>query len=233
MGGALAWSSAAVAIPVAAALGIALAACAAGTARQASSAQSAGQGSAKCLVQAGKAVDGVTLDAVQVDDARVIYDVSVGMLLPHRAAVIAIATSMQESSLLNEPYGTSDSVGLFQQRPSQGWGTTTQIMDPIYASTKFLKTLALVPGWQGLPLTVIAQEVQGSGYPGAYARWEPLANALVATFNGTAAECPAGNGDRGPREPLGPPGRGDPGSLPRPGPAGLVIGDKRTLPRAW
>jgi hypothetical protein len=206
MGGALACGSAAIAIPVVAVLGIAVAACGTGGARQASSPQSEGPGT-RCSVQAGRAVDGVTLDSTQVGDAQVIYDVSVSMQLPHRAAVIAIATSMQESSLLNEPYGTSDSLGLFQQRPSQGWGTTTQIMDPIYASTKFLQTLALVPGWQGLPLTIIAQEVQGSGYPGAYAKWESLADSLVATFNGTAADCTAKNraeGQPGSRRAAGP-----------------------------
>jgi len=187
MGGALVWDSAAIAVPVVAALSIALAACG-GPSRQGTSAQSAGSGT-RCAVQAGKAVDGVTLTPTQLDDARTIYDVSVTMELPGRAAVIAIATSMQESSLVNEPYGTSDSLGLFQQRPSEGWGTPTQIMDPIYASTRFFQALALVPAWDALPLTIIAQEVQGSGYPGAYAKWEILADALVATFDGTATEC--------------------------------------------
>ncbi|HUN33129.1 MAG TPA: hypothetical protein VMU95_14045 [Trebonia sp.] len=191
MGGALTWGSAAIAVPVVAALGIALTACGAGAARHDTSSQSARQRT-RCSVQAGKAVDGVTLSPVQLGDARTIYGVSVTMQLPGRAAVIAIATSMQESSLLNEPYGTSDSLGLFQQRPSEGWGTPAQIMDPIYASTRFYQALALVPAWDSLPLTIIAQEVQGSGYPGAYAKWEPLADALVATFDGTATECGAG-----------------------------------------
>jgi hypothetical protein len=184
---------AAFAVPVAAVLGIALAACGAGGAGQASSPSPAGP-DARCPVQAGKAVDGVTLNATQLDDAHVIYIVSLGMQLPDRAAVIAIATSMQESSLINKPYGTSDSLGLFQQRPSQGWGTPTQIMDPVYASTRFLAALAVVPGWQRIPLTVIAQEVQGSGYPGAYAKWESLADSLVATFDGTASGCGASDG---------------------------------------
>jgi hypothetical protein len=192
MGGALAWSTAAFAVPVAAVLGMSLAACGAAGAGRASAPQSARQGP-RCPVRAGKAVDGVTLDATQLDDARVIYAVSVSMELPGQAAVIAIATSMQESSLLNEPYGTSDSLGLFQQRPSQGWGTPNQIMDPIYASTMFYRALVLVPAWQYLPLTVIAQEVQGSGHPGAYARWGPLAGDLVATFSGSTADCAADN----------------------------------------
>jgi len=188
MGAAPAWGSAAVAVPVVAAACIALAACGAGAGRHSSSSRSAGQG-ARCSVQAGKAVDGVTLSPSQLNDARLIYNVSRTLQLPGRAAVIAIATSMQESSLVDEPYGTSDSLGLFQQRPSEGWGTPTQIMDPIYASTKFYQALALVPAWETLPLTIIAQEVQGSGYPAAYAKWEDLADALVATFNGTATDC--------------------------------------------
>jgi hypothetical protein len=190
MSAALAWGIAAIAVPVVATAGMVLAGCGAGGARQAASPRPA-QGDARCPVSAGGVVAGVPLDATQIDDAHVIYIVSVGMQLPDRAAVIAIATSMQESSLINKPYGTSDSLGLFQQRPSQGWGTPTQIMDPIYASSRFLSALALVPGWQSLPLTVIAQEVQGSGYPGAYAKWEAFADSLVASFNGTAADCGA------------------------------------------
>lgn len=145
-------------------------------------------------VQAGKAVDGVPLSPAQLDNAAVIYDVSASTGLPQQAAVIAEATAMQESTLLNLPDGTSDSLGLFQQRPSQGWGTPQQIMQPVYAATRFYQALAAVPGWQGLPLTVAAQAVQGSAYPGAYAKWQPLAQALVATFNGTADDCLAGDG---------------------------------------
>ena len=129
-----------------------------------------------------------------MSDARVIYDVSVTMGLPQRAAVIAEATAMQESSLVNLPDGTSDSLGLFQQRPSQGWGTPAQIMQPVYASTRFYEALVSVPGWQSLPLTVAAQAVQGSATPGAYAKWESLADSLVATFSGSADNCLTDNG---------------------------------------
>ena len=127
-------------------------------------------------------------------DAQVIYDVSATLDLPQQAAVIAEATAMQESGLINLPYGTSDSLGLFQQRPSQGWGTPAEIMQPVYASTKFYDALVQVPGWQSLPLTVAAQAVQGSAHPGAYAKWQPLADALVATFTGTADDCLTDNG---------------------------------------
>ena len=145
-------------------------------------------------VQAGQTVDGVTLNPAQMSDAQVIYDVSVTLDLPQQAAVIAEATAMQESRLINLPYGTSDSLGLFQQRPSQGWGTPAEIMQPVYASTKFYDALVQVPGWQSLPLTVAAQAVQGSAHPGAYAKWQTLADALVATFTGTADDCLTDNG---------------------------------------
>jgi cell wall-associated NlpC family hydrolase len=133
------------------------------------------------------------LTAAQTGNARIIYDVDVSLRLPQRAAVIAIATAMQESGLTDLPSGTADSLGLFQQRPSQGWGTPAQIMQPVYAATMFYVTLVQIPGWQSLPLTVAAQDVQHSAHPGAYARWEPLATALVDTFSGAAANCLTGD----------------------------------------
>jgi cell wall-associated NlpC family hydrolase len=145
-------------------------------------------------VQADQPVDGITLGPGQLSNARIIYDVSVTMGLPQQAAVIAEATAMQESGLVNLPTGTSDSLGLFQQRPSQGWGTPAQIVQPVYASTRFYEALASVPGWQSLRLTVAAQAVQGSATPGAYAKWESLADSLVATFSGSADNCLTDNG---------------------------------------
>jgi cell wall-associated NlpC family hydrolase len=99
--------------------------------------------------------------------------------LPPRAWVIALATARQESALVNVRYGDRDSLGLFQQRPSQNWGTPAQIMDPMYAATTFYRRLVQVPNWQHIPLTEAAQAVQRSAFPNAYARWEPLADALV------------------------------------------------------
>jgi peptidoglycan DL-endopeptidase CwlO len=99
--------------------------------------------------------------------------------LPPHAWVIALATAQQESTLVNVNYGDRDSLGLFQQRPSQGWGTPAQIMNPTYAATKFYQHLVQVPNWQHMPLTDAAQAVQRSAFPNAYARWEPLAGALV------------------------------------------------------
>jgi peptidoglycan DL-endopeptidase CwlO len=99
--------------------------------------------------------------------------------LPARAWVIALATAQQESGLRNLDHGDRDSLGLFQQRPSQGWGTPAQIMNPAYAATKFYEHLVQVPNWQTIPLTDAAQAVQRSAFPNAYAKWEPMAQALV------------------------------------------------------
>jgi peptidoglycan DL-endopeptidase CwlO len=99
--------------------------------------------------------------------------------LPPRAWIIALATSRQESTLHNLAFGDRDSLGLFQQRPSQGWGTVAQIMNPTYAATKFYQRLLQVPNWQTMPLTEAAQAVQRSAFPNAYADDEPVATALV------------------------------------------------------
>ncbi|MEU4401312.1 hypothetical protein ACIQH6_30015 [Micromonospora orduensis] len=106
--------------------------------------------------------------------------------LPERAAVISIATSLQESKLENLGHlgdrNDHDSLGLFQQRPSSGWGTPEQITDPEYSTTAFLKGLKQVDGWQDMPLTDAAQTVQVSAYPDAYAQWEQQAADLVAQY---------------------------------------------------
>jgi len=183
--------AAALTVPVFLVLGVAIAAGATSPTTPSSSSMSSGCGTSP--VQAGKAVDGTILDAPQLAGAQVIYDVSASLQLPQQAAVIAIATAMQESSLVNIDHGTSDSLGLFQQRPSQGWGTPAQIMDPVYASTAFYQALEQVSNWQSLPLAVVAQDVQHSGHPGAYAHWQQLAEDLVATFDGTAGDCATDN----------------------------------------
>jgi cell wall-associated NlpC family hydrolase len=147
-----------------------------------------------CAPAAGSAstvVAGVRLDAAQLGNARIIYAVGAGLGLPEQAEIIAIATAMQESTLQNLPSGTADSLGLFQQRPSQGWGTVAQIMDPVLAAHAFYSRLAAVPGWQELPLTAAAQAVQRSAYPAAYARWQPAATGLAASFAGSTGADPA------------------------------------------
>ena len=97
---------------------------------------------------------------------------------------------MQESTLKNLNYGDRDSLGLFQQRPSQGWGTPAQVTDPIYSTTIFLDRLLQVPGWETMPVTVAAQTVQRSAFPNAYAKWEALAAELVAQIGAVAAVAP-------------------------------------------
>jgi len=140
-------------------------------------------------VTPGRRVDGTTLDAGQIGNAEIIYNVGTGLGLPQQAAIVAIATAMQESRLRNLPYGNADSLGLFQQRPSQGWGTPAQTMNPLYAAAAFYQRLVQIPGWQNLPPGILAQDIQHSADPGAYAQWQPLATALADTFAGTAADC--------------------------------------------
>ncbi|GGL42566.1 C40 family peptidase [Planomonospora parontospora] len=128
------------------------------------------------------------LDAEQGGNAALIVQTGLELGLPARAAVIAVATALQESQLRNLPYGHLDSLGLFQQRPSQGWGTPEQILDPRYAARQFYTRLIAVPGWEQLPLTRAAQAVQRSAFPDAYARWEPLAQ---QTVDALTASCVA------------------------------------------
>ncbi|WP_370193206.1 C40 family peptidase [Streptacidiphilus sp. MAP5-52] len=123
-------------------------------------------------------VAGLDSPLTQIPNAKAIVATGIALGVPARGQVIALATALQESGLEDLSYGDRDSVGLFQQRPSQGWGTPAQLMDPVYASTAFYKALLRVPGWQQLPLTEAAQAVQRSGYPDAYAKWESLATAL-------------------------------------------------------
>ncbi|TWJ21618.1 hypothetical protein [Micromonospora endolithica] len=104
--------------------------------------------------------------------------------MDERAAVVSIATALQESKLENLGHlgdrNDHDSQGLFQQRPSSGWGTVEQITDPEYSTLAFLKGLKQVDGWQDMPLTEAAQTVQVSAYPDHYAQWEQQAADLVA-----------------------------------------------------
>jgi len=126
-------------------------------------------------------------NATQLHNARTIVDVARQLGLPPRAAVIAVATAQQESELVNMRSGDRDSAGLFQQRPSMGWGTRAQVRNPVYAAKQFYYALEAVPGWQHLPLTVAAQTVEQSAFGWAYARWEQSAADLVAQLTGAAA----------------------------------------------
>ncbi|MER8008962.1 heavy metal transporter [Streptomyces sp. NPDC094149] len=122
----------------------------------------------------------------QAVNAATIAAVGTGRGMPERAVAIALATSIQESGLRNIEHGDRDSLGLFQQRPSQGWGTTKQILDPTYAANIFYEHLAKVPDYTELPLTVAAQRVQRSGFPEAYAKHEPDATLLAAALTGSS-----------------------------------------------
>ncbi|MER5446149.1 heavy metal transporter [Streptomyces sp. NPDC002766] len=122
----------------------------------------------------------------QAVNAATIAAVGTGRGMPERAVAIALATSIQESGLRNIEHGDRDSLGLFQQRPSQGWGTKKQILDPTYAANIFYEHLAKVPDYTKLPLTVAAQRVQRSGFPEAYAKHEPDAALLAAALTGSS-----------------------------------------------
>lgn len=128
----------------------------------------------------------VDLDPEQAANAATIAAASIERQLPMRAAVIATATAMQESKLHNLDHGDRDSLGLFQQRPSQGWGSAEQVTDPFYSTEKFYDHLVKVGGWQTRPLTEVAQDVQRSGFPEAYAKHEQEATALASAFTGTS-----------------------------------------------
>jgi hypothetical protein len=133
-------------------------------------------------------VDGhlVELDLEQSRYAALIAAISVQRGMPARAATIALATAYQESDLRNLEYGDRDSVGLFQQRPSQGWGTPDQLLDPSYAANAFYDALAQVDGYESMPVTEAAQEVQRSGFPEAYADHEQDARVLASALTGNS-----------------------------------------------
>ncbi|GGR74749.1 hypothetical protein GCM10010169_18340 [Micromonospora fulviviridis] len=126
----------------------------------------------------------ITLNDEQTANAKAIIAATKKAGLPERAAVISIATSLQESKLENLGHlgdkNDHDSLGLFQQRPSSGWGTPEQITNPEYSTLAFEKGLKQVDGWQDMPLTEAAQTVQVSAYPDAYAQWEQQAADIVA-----------------------------------------------------
>jgi hypothetical protein len=130
-----------------------------------------------------------TLSLEQAANATTIAAVGKRLGMPDHAVTIALAAALEESGLLNLAHGDRDSLGLFQQRPSQGWGTPAEVMTPHYAAAAFYEHLARVPAWQSLPITVAAQSVQHSATPGAYAATENAARALAIAMTG---EIPAG-----------------------------------------
>jgi hypothetical protein len=147
----------------------------------------------------------VSLGLDQAQNATLIAAIALQRGLPGRAVSIALATAYQESKIRNLPGGDLDSVGIFQQRPSQGWGTVAQIMDPYYSIGKFYDALVKVAGYETMRITDAAQQVQHSGYPEAYephaADARALASALIG-YNDDAFSCvvhdPGGHGTAGP-----------------------------------
>ncbi|WP_309111966.1 C40 family peptidase [Saccharothrix sp.] len=123
-----------------------------------------------------------TYSAEQLANAQTIVTVAVQRRLPKRAAVLALATALVESNLRNVVYGDRDSLGLFQQRPSQGWGTPEQVVNPVYAATAFYNRLIALPGWQSMPPGVAEQAVQRSAFPERYGPREPSAAALTERY---------------------------------------------------
>jgi hypothetical protein len=155
---------------------------------------SAAQYCALGKITPGKDTGYGTFNIAQLTNATTIYQTAISLGLPPYAATVAIATALQESDLENLDYGDLDSLGLFQQRPSQGWGTPAQIMNPAYAATSFYQALVKVPDWQSIPLTQAAQDVQHSAYPDAYAHWTYTAEYLTATVSGALDQCATATG---------------------------------------
>jgi hypothetical protein len=139
-------------------------------------------GGPKC--QATALGQSVTFTPEQMGNAATIVGIAMKRGLPARAATIAVATSLQESKLRNIRYGDRDSVGLFQQRPSQGWGTTKQILDPDYATNAFYDELIKIHGYQGMEITKVAQRVQKSAFPEAYAEHEHEGRVIASAISG-------------------------------------------------
>lgn len=126
----------------------------------------------------------VPLDTQQAGIAATIAGVAHSRAMPARAVTIAYAAALQESKMHNLSYGDRDSVGVFQQRPSEGWGTASELMDPVYATAKFFGALAKVPGYQSLPVYQAAQQVQRSADGAAYSQYAPVAARLTQAFTG-------------------------------------------------
>ncbi|MCK0111059.1 hypothetical protein MWU75_02740 [Ornithinimicrobium sp. F0845] len=140
-----------------------------------------------CEFTAGSASERLTPE--QAANAATISMVAVGRDLPPKASTIALATAIQESKLRNLTYGDRDSLGLFQQRPSQGWGSPEEVNDPVFASNAFFDALVAIPGWEDWEVTTIAQEVQRSAFPDAYADHEGEARVMASALVG---QSPAG-----------------------------------------
>jgi len=126
----------------------------------------------------------VVLTPEQAANAATIAAVGRRLAVPDHAVTIALATAFQESALRNLPYGDRDSLGLFQQRPSQGWGSRATVLTPRLAAASFYRHLLRVRGWRTLPVTAAAQAVQHSAFPQAYGQWEDSSRTLARALTG-------------------------------------------------
>lgn len=142
---------------------------------------SGGEPANDCLPPTGEAT------ATQLDNARLIVAVGEQLGVPSRGRVIALATALVESELANLSHGDRDSLGLFQQRPSQGWGTPEQVLNPTYAATAFYQRLVATPQWLVGPPGDVAQSVQRSAYPERYGQRMAEAAAIHDTVTGAEA----------------------------------------------
>jgi len=136
--------------------------------------------------QAGTGPQAISLELDQADIAATIAGVAARHKLPRQAVIIAYAAALQESQLENLDYGDRDSVGIFQQRPSQGWGTTSEIENPIYATTRFFAALVDVRDYTRMPVATAAQDVQHSADGAAYGQWTAVAAQLAGYFTGSS-----------------------------------------------
>jgi hypothetical protein len=141
-------------------------------------------GQERCVATANDT--SVAIDLDQAHLTSIIVGLSVRRGLPPRAASIAMATVYQETGIRNLDYGDRDSVGLFQQRPSQGWGSAKQLQDPYFATNAFYDALVKIDGWESGDITEVAQQVQRSAYPDAYRDHEADARVLASTLTGNS-----------------------------------------------
>ncbi len=154
------------------------------------------------------------LDAEQQRIAQIILHVGRQMSMTERDIKTAFMAALVESGMRNLNYGDADSIGVFQQRPSQGWGTQSQIMNPTYAATKFFDALKAVGGHETMPMGALAQAVQGSAFPGRYKEHHDEAFNIFHALRGTGGAAGAGGG-------------GGPGGSPQFGDQGLSSAERR------
>lgn len=145
-----------------------------------------GAGSSTCIPADSEPGIVASYGPEQLSNAATIVAVGKQRNVPEQGWVVALATAIQESRLHNLDHGDRDSLGLFQQRPSQGWGSPQQIRNPTYSATQFYQHLLGTSGWQQMSLNSAAQAVQHSGVPDAYGRHEPAARQLLGAVHGAA-----------------------------------------------